>query len=702
MRQTTMSTGPVESAVSPEAKWEQIDQLLADVARLSHSNLAVGEFAQQALARILEALPGAAAGFWEADGDGRVAQTALLQREGASCPEALLDQAFRLKVVLEVVRTKTAIASDFEPPQTASDPASGSGSITRGAILACPVQIEDRCVGVLELIQSDSPIAAVRHWSLNVLGSVAELFADFYRQRRLHWLTEREAFWQRLRQFSLEIHRSLDVNETAYTVVNDGRSLIDCDRLTLLACNAGLAGDEGRYRVLAVSGAATCDPRSDAVKRLESLVGVIAALGAPFVFPPLESNTRAEEELPPELRGPLMEYLDASGAKSLAVVPLSPTATHSPPVTESRAATDSARHEAAPVSIPGVLLVDQFSRGIDAPMWERLQLVAEDCATALQNSQRFRQAPWMALFGEERWRRLTRGRSRLRMGVSAVAVVFVLSWIIPASFEIEARGELQPRLRREVFATDDAVVDEVKVNHDDRVEAGQVLAILRNPQLDLEYKRVSGELQTTRERLAAVQAARVELAVESAGRPAGAARLSGEEAGLQAQLKSLERQSSLLDEQQAALNVRSPINGRVLTWDLSQLLQSRPVQRGQVLMTIADPDGPWVLELHVPEKRIGHVLDARQGGQTKLSVTYVLATDPARKHRAEIDGMATSVEPDTANEPSVLVTVGVNRGELDNPRPGAGATGRVYCGLRPIAYVWLHDLIDAAWAWVRF
>jgi biotin carboxyl carrier protein len=679
-----MSTAPVESAVSPEAKWEQIDQLLADVARLSRSNLAAGDFAQQALARILEALSSAAAAFWESDGDGRITQTALLKREGASSPETLLEQAFRSNIVLEAVRTKTAIASDFALPQTVSGPAGSVNSPERGALLACPIQIDDRCVGALELILSDSPTAADRQWSLNVLGSVAELFADYCRQRRMHWLAEREEFWQRLRQFSLEIHRSLDVHETAYAIVNDGRSLIDCDRLTLLA------GDERRYRVLAVSGAATCDPRSDAVKRLESLVGVIAAPGLPFVFPQLENGPRGEEGLPPELRIPLMEYLDASGAKSLAVVPLSP------------AATASASPEPTPASVSGVLVVDQFSQGIDAPMWERLQLVAEDCATALQNSQRFRQAPWMALFGEERWRLLTQGRSRLRMGLLAAAVALVLSCIIPASFEIEARGELQPRLRREVFATDDAVIDEVKVNHDDRVEAGQVLAVLRNPQLDLEYKRVSGELQTTRERLAAVQAARVELAVESAGRPAGAARLSGEEAGLQAQLKSLERQSNLLDEQQAALTVRSPIKGRVLTWDLSQLLQSRPVQRGQVLMTVADPEGPWVLELHVPEKRIGHLLDARQGGQTKLSVTYVLATDPARKHRAEIDGMASSVEPDTANEPSVLVTVGVNRGELENPRPGAGATGRVYCGLRPIAYVWLHDLIDAAWAWVRF
>ena len=41
---------------------------------------------------------------------------------------------------------------------------------------------------------------------------------------------------------------------------------------------------------------------------------------------------------------------------------------------------------------------------------------------------------------------------------------------------------------REVFAPDDAVVDELRVDHGDLVEAGRVLAILRNPQLDLEFR----------------------------------------------------------------------------------------------------------------------------------------------------------------------------------------------------------------------
>jgi len=99
---------------------------------------------------------------------------------------------------------------------------------------------------------------------------------------------------------------------------------------------------------------------------------------------------------------------------------------------------------------------------------------------------------------------------------------------------------------------------------------------------------------------------------------------------------------------------------------------------------------------------VGALISARQAGDPKLSVTFVLATDPGRTHRSQIDDVAAAVEPDRSDEPAVLVTVGVNREQLNNPRPGAGVTGRVSCGLRPIAYVWLRDFIDAAWAWIWF
>ncbi|MGD0382570.1 MAG: HlyD family efflux transporter periplasmic adaptor subunit, partial [Thermoguttaceae bacterium] len=61
------------------------------------------------------------------------------------------------------------------------------------------------------------------------------------------------------------------------------------------------------------------------------------------------------------------------------------------------------------------------------------------------------------------------------------------------------------------------------------------------------------------------------------------------------------------------LSIKSPISGQVVTWDMrNRLPNGRPVQRGQVLMRVADPSGPWQLELHMPEHRNGHVAEAQK------------------------------------------------------------------------------------------
>ncbi|HEY2253226.1 MAG TPA: GAF domain-containing protein, partial [Planctomycetaceae bacterium] len=370
-----------------EAKWQEIDQLLAAVAEFSRSNLPEEDFVRRMLGLLLQALPCAAAGYWMIEQDDQSRLTALRERDGATCSELLLAHAPRLTVVQQAVRSRTAAVAGVSLSDPSLPPEFGPEvAADRGALLACPVILDNHCVAVIELIQDEFQVAADRKWSLDVLGSVAELCADDCRKRRLSWLTERELLWRRLRQFGLEIQRNLDVNETAYAVVNDGRPLIDCDRLTLLSADAN------RCRVLAVSGAATCDPRSDMVRYLEQVAGAIAAVGSPVLFP--------GGELPPEVREPLMAYLDVSGAKSLAVVPLSTPGT------------DPA---AAPADPAGVVVAEVFSGVVDSVMHERLLLVAEHVAPALQNARRFRQSPWTALVGEDRWRRLTRGKSRLKL-----------------------------------------------------------------------------------------------------------------------------------------------------------------------------------------------------------------------------------------------------------------------------------------------
>ncbi len=125
-------------------------------------------------------------------------------------------------------------------------------------------------------------------------------------------------------------------------------------------------------------------------------------------------------------------------------------------------------------------------------------------------------------------------------------------------------------------------------------------------------------------------------------------------------MAGLEKQLEILEREQHALTVKSPITGVVLTWETDERLDARPVRRGQRLLTVAQPDGDWLLELFVPDRSIGHVLAAQQS-MPELKIDYLIATDPAVTHHETVDSIALSTEAHEDDEPSVRVTARVDR-----------------------------------------
>ncbi len=86
-------------------------------------------------------------------------------------------------------------------------------------------------------------------------------------------------------------------------------------------------------------------------------------------------------------------------------------------------------------------------------------------------------------------------------------------------------------------------------------------------------------------------------------------------------------------------------------------------------MQIADLQGPWVLELHVPDRHAGHVLAAQREAGNDLNVEFILATDPETTFAGRIERVAETTGNDEVHGPSVLVTVSLDeRDERANRR----------------------------------
>jgi hypothetical protein len=136
----------------------------------------------------------------------------------------------------------------------------------------------------------------------------------------------------------------------------------------------------------------------------------------------------------------------------------------------------------------------------------------------------------------------------------------------------------------------------------------------------------------------------------------------------------------------------------VLTWSTEELLVRRPVRRGQKLMTVANVDGPWILELQVPDSEIAHVQAGRTAASSGQRVTFMLRTQPGEEYQGTVRQLATTVSEDpdpSEGAPSVLVTVDIDRQAVPNLRPGASVSARIDCGRRSIGYVWLRQLWEA-------
>src|SRR5262249_29604221 len=150
----------------------------------------------------------------------------------------------------------------------------------------------------------------------------------------------------------------------------------------------------------------------------------------------------------------------------------------------------------------GLLVIENFT---DEPMGPELQLrtlrVARHTGLALANAREHQ-----GIFLLPLWQflgRLTSGwRGSLGMRSLALftgAAVLSTAWAtIPANFDLTGHGTLEPVQRREVFARLDGVVGEVRARHGQQVAEGEVLALLRNDELEQRRAAVLGERHKTK------------------------------------------------------------------------------------------------------------------------------------------------------------------------------------------------------------
>lgn len=646
---------------------ERVQVWAEEIAALARSSAPRGEFYRELLRRVVAAVGGQTGCVW-----------AARSCEGKSPFELVLALAPEEVAALQTPAHDAWLLQACSKSTGSTAPPADPANATRWLLLAVPVQIGNTCVAVIEVLQRPEVPAGAAEGNLRFMARMAGLAGDYEERRRLVELSRGREDSDRLESFVALIHSGLDVARVAFSVAQEGRALLGVDRASVVLMQGRKA------KVAAISGQPAFDRRANAVTMLERLSGRAALAGQALWID--QADLTAQHA--PLIEQAARSWLSETGAKRLGIVPLF-------------------AGEASPNSRPlGLLVVENFT---EAPLGPEVQArtsrVARHAARALANA-----SEHQSIFLLPLWRalgRLTGGASRGSWGkfliwTTALAGIVLALSTIPANLELPGHGTLEPVHRREVFARLDGVVGEVRAKHGQQVAEGEVLAVLRNDDLEQRRAAVLGEHQKTKKTIEGLKSTRTsQWTAEDRSKHLSRLR------ALENALEALDQQAVLLEKQAEALAITSPLAGEVVTWDVENLLLARPVNRGHILLSVADTRGPWRLEIPMTEARVGHLAEAirdAEARQAPLQVSFVLATEPGKIYQGTVAQLAHRAEIDPAQGNTVRVIVEFDREQVPAEllRPGAAATVKVHCGTRPLGYVCLHD----AWEWflreVRF
>ncbi len=513
-------------------------------------------------------------------------------------------------------------------------------------------------------------------------------------------MMSQQRLWNQLEGFTHQIHGSLDLKETAYAVVNDGKRLVACDRLTV-ALKIG-----GRTMVEAVSGQEVVEQRSNLVRELTRLCKVVIRSGEDLVY---TGNT---DGLAPDIRDALEMYVDESGSKVVVV-----TLLHKPEVIESPA--DNKVKEKVPF---GCLVAEQIGDEL-APtdMHARTEVVSRHASTALFNAQEHHKIflkPVFKALGSP-WR-MFRGRTLAKIAAVLAVVLAAIAAMafVPCTLTIEGHGKLLPEARHKVYAPFAGIVGEVLVDHDAQVKKGDILAKLDSAELRKELNRLIADNHKALSQMSSLEIQSQKLQSSQDNQEALQVRAQQAEARITA--KSTKEQIDILNEQIESMTIRSPQDGIITTWEAKKNLLGKPVEIGTELLNIAATDGDWILEVEVPDDDMGPILAAQsklekeiaEGKKkvgTPLRAYFVPMTGPETLYEGYVVRIAPNAEPiaDAAeqykNRYVVKVTIGfsdavrkdyLTRNQIDEMRPGAEVRARVDCGKTNLAYYLLRKPIQ--------
>jgi hypothetical protein len=576
------------------------------------------------------------------------------------------------------------------PPNSSAGPQEGNapapGNPTAFDVLLVPIII-DQVAGLVEVWQAPGRNPNAIQGFLQFLTRMAHLASLYMKNHKLRHIVGQQQVWTQLESFARQIHASLNPTEVAYIVANESRRLIDCDRVSVAVRIAR------RPQIEAISGADVVEKRSNLVQLMRALVEQVMRWGEKLVYTGSQDDT-----LPPKVLEALDGFLAESNSKLLVIMPL-----------RDEREKESKRPPRA------ALIMECFEPSVTAEqLIARMEVVARHATSALYNSVEHKRIP-----GRWVWVPLARvqeglgGKARAIMTLIALGLALLIAMfvLVPYPLKMEAKGQLLPQERRWLYSPVEGKVVQFprEIEPGVNVTRGEPLARLHDMRLEAQMIELESAIHESRQKVAAFREAYNNATTFQARLDATEhiAEENGVADSKQRQLEALRMRTDADLSQPGDYYLRAPIDGTVLNWGFQEKFIGKEVKPTDQILRIGNKSGRWEIELRIPQKHIGQVLQAFEKNHNRdLDVDLLVLSAPTHVYKGKLsrNSIAGEAVPNTEDtnesEPIVLGSIRIDGDDIaktDQLPPDLLLTGtevhsRIRCGNRAMGYSLFYGL----------
>jgi len=509
-----------------------------------------------------------------------------------------------------------------------------------------PLRAANQVAMVVQMIGSENLSAHDYRAIVGLLDQAGESGERYLVHRRAAVLEDDRKVLARLLRYTEGVHNSLDAERVVYQIANLGRDAIGCDRVVVWIDPAVKRG------LRAVSGIDKPDRRAVLMQSLEKLSRHCLEIKKPIVASRDQLVELSEEE---ELTGLLKGYFNISQLDQIFLQPI--------------------KHEEKYV---GVLAAEGFEEQISSNLAGVMAAVSSHAGVALANAMEMGSVPMIRPLSrlkkvKDDPKKRRKWIIRLAIVLIGLAILLLMPWII----RIECACELTPKDMRVVESALDGVQIEQIVRARGEVQKGEIIAVLDD--LALATERDSARQKWAQELI-------------NQGQAIGDTNIKLS----QLEITRLENQVKFYDEQIEKCQVRSPIDGTILTAQLERK-EGQTLKKGDPICEIADLS-EWQLRLDVPQEEIDWVQQGLAGGE-RSQVEFFLAATPQHKlsstlvEAAQIGQMARIKDEGNVYE----IRIDVSSEDLEeiehSLRSGMIGRAKISTVSRPLGYVLLRKVI---------